>query len=43
MTILLFDMGLPMIFPSIVLMAIALVPIVFIEAYVVAVNTTGER
>ncbi len=36
MTIILFDMGLPMIFPSIVLMAIALAPIVFIEAYVVA-------
>lgn len=36
MKIFLFDMGLPMIFPSIVLMAVALVPIVFIEAYIVA-------
>lgn len=35
MSMLLFDMGLPMILPSIVLMAIALVPIVLIEAYVV--------
>ena len=36
MNVILFDMGLPMIFPSIVLMAVALVPIVFIEAYFVA-------
>ena len=36
MNVILFDMGLPMIFPSIVLMAVALVPIVFIEAYIVA-------
>ena len=33
---LLFDMGLPMIIPSAVLMAVALVPIVVVEAYVVA-------
>ncbi len=36
MTLFLFDMGLPMIFPSVMLMAVALVPVVFIEAYVVA-------
>jgi hypothetical protein len=35
MGMLLFDMGLPMILPSIVLMGVALVPIVLIEAYVV--------
>ncbi len=35
MNILLFNMGLPMIIPSIVLMVVALFPIVFIEAYVV--------
>lgn len=34
MKILLFDMGLPMILPSIVLMAVGLIPIVVIEAYV---------
>ena len=36
MIIFLFDMGLPMIFPSIVLMVVALVPIVFIEGYITA-------
>lgn len=36
MKIFLFDMGLPMIFPSIVLMALALVPTVLVEAYIVA-------
>ncbi|MEO7540079.1 MAG: hypothetical protein ABIV21_08620 [Pyrinomonadaceae bacterium] len=34
MKIILFDMGLPMIFPSIVLMAVGLIPIIVIEAYV---------
>ncbi|MBK9766561.1 MAG: hypothetical protein IPP63_05835 [Chloracidobacterium sp.] len=35
MSVLLFDMGLPMIIPSLALMAVALVPIVLIEAFVV--------
>lgn len=35
MSVLLFNVGLPMIIPSIVLMVVALLPIVFIEAYVV--------
>lgn len=34
MNVFLFDMGLPMIFPSIMLMVIGLIPIVFVEAYV---------
>ena len=39
---LLFDMGLPMIIPSLVLMAVALVPIVLIEAYVVGSTLQTE-
>lgn len=35
MKIILFDMGLPMIVPSIFLMALALLPVIFLEAYIV--------
>ena len=36
MRLLLFDMGLPMIFPSMFLMAVALVPVIFLEGYIIA-------
>lgn len=38
MKIFLFDMGLPMIMPSIVLMAVALIPIILLETYFVGKN-----
>lgn len=44
MILLLFDMGLPMIIPSMTLMALALVPMVFIESYFVGARlNTGVK
>lgn len=44
MTIFLFDMGLPMIFPAMYLMILALGPIIFIEAYAIrSLKFTLER